>query len=112
MGKNLLKGWETGDIVSQLISKDVIGTDVAETDIAETDVLDTNVTKENDLPEKFKNPDDIAVNSKKDIIVVIDPGHGVGSENVGAVATIGYKHYIQGLDGNFLLDAKGKKETK
>jgi len=48
--------------------------------------------------DSFLAPGDHIVNSRKDIVVVVDPGHGSGSENVGAVATKGYKHFVKGAD--------------
>ncbi len=39
------------------------------------------------------------VNSINEIVIVVDPGHGKDSENVGTALTIGFEHKIKGSDG-------------
>lgn len=73
-------------------------------------------TNENLLPtylQKAKNYNAIEIKSRKDITIVIDPGHGGKKGNVGALFTKGYKYYQKG-DGNVVYkkDSKGNKIIK
>lgn len=55
-------------------------------------VIDTNSTSSIDI-------DQIEVKNRKDIIIVIDPGHGNTTGNTGSVYIKSYKHKVKGLDG-------------
>jgi N-acetylmuramoyl-L-alanine amidase len=52
---------------------------------------------------------DIIVKSKKDIIIIVDPGHGTGAGNFGGSMITGYKHKVRGDDGKPKKDDKDKE---
>lgn len=63
--------------------------------------------------QKAKNLDDIEIASRKDITIIIDPGHGGSTGNTGALFTKGYEYYLKG-DGDevYKKDDKGNKIIK
>jgi len=92
-------------------------------------VIDTSHLRENPFLKQLygenqsaiKDPDNIIINSRKDIVVVIDPGHNAtprkdrsGEEltnipqDSGSIAILGYKHKIKGVDNNPEKDVNGK----
>ncbi len=82
-------------------------------------VIDTShITKNSFLEQLYgknqstiKDPNTTLVNSRKDIVVVIDPGHGIDYKPEGASATKGYEHYLKDENGNLILENGSPKKV-